>query len=176
MADRKATLQECNLPFSTRRMETYPLIPPIPPSLLGRVGGAAENVSRGQSDRRIGWNRYAQINPSREIFHGRQPGRRSDFFILRYAWRLDSVPRSPSIFSQFFGPARGGIDGRFLVEFGFTDWKNGPVGVDPPHPTSTSECDTGLRRPDASYLIAKATVLKIAFIGIELSRNREIVQ
>jgi hypothetical protein len=87
-------------------------------------------------------------------------------------------------FSKFFGPARGGIDGRFRVEFGFTDLKKiGRVGVDrpttqgsPSRRPSTSENDTSYRREKASLPKAIVTVLKISFIVTVRSRNRETVQ
>jgi hypothetical protein len=36
------------------------------------------------------------------------------------SWR-NGINAAGLIFSQFFGPAKDGIDGRFRVEFGFTD-------------------------------------------------------
>jgi hypothetical protein len=65
-------------------------------------------------------------------------------------------------FSKFFGPARGGIDGRFRVEFGFTDLEKirAPIlpasvstGRLPSSPCGrpvTSENDISHRREEAS--------------------------
>jgi hypothetical protein len=64
-------------------------------------------------------------------------------------------------FFQFFGPASGGIDGRFRVEFGFTDLKKIGTPILPmPVLTGRRWNATGLPYWEASCLIAIVLFLK----------------